>query len=54
MGKENVKNIQKTNIVCYRLRWEFKNLRKGGIFPPTGPEKKEKKKEKNTGLVKFG
>ena len=40
VGREiNVKNIQKTNKLCYCLRGKFKTLR-GEISPPKGPEKK--------------
>ena len=38
MGKENVKNIQKTNKICYCLGGKFKTLG-GEISPPKGPEK---------------
>ena len=41
MGRENVKNIQKTNQICYCLGgggWGIQNLG-GKISPPKGPEK---------------
>ena len=52
MGRENVKNIQKTNESCCFLGGKFKTLG-GEISPPKGPEKNTADSESHSSMTRI-